>query len=146
VRCAIEEQNGMVERSAGLPPERPIECRVGIHLGDVVEERDGDLMGATAFNIATPLEASPSRAGSVSRKTLTGKSRSGLISRLPISTQPNSRTSPSRSGLLASSWRSRPVEGRFTPVLGRKISAASPLDRGAPIRQYRRRSNTGLFR
>ena len=38
VRCAIEVQNGMVERNAGLPAERRIEFRVGIHLGDVVEE------------------------------------------------------------------------------------------------------------
>ena len=45
VRCAIEVQNGLVERNAGLPPERRIEFRVGIHLGDVVEESDGDLMG-----------------------------------------------------------------------------------------------------
>jgi class 3 adenylate cyclase len=30
VRCAIEMQNGMVERNAGLPPERRIEFRVGI--------------------------------------------------------------------------------------------------------------------
>ena len=45
VRCAIEMQTGMVERNAGLPPERRIEFRVGIHLGDVVEETDGDLMG-----------------------------------------------------------------------------------------------------
>jgi adenylate cyclase len=44
-RCAIEVQNGMVERNAGLPPERRIEFRIGIHLGDVVEESDGDLMG-----------------------------------------------------------------------------------------------------
>jgi adenylate cyclase len=45
VRCAIEVQNGMVERNAGVPPERRIEFRVGIHLGDVVEASDGDLMG-----------------------------------------------------------------------------------------------------
>jgi adenylate cyclase len=45
VRCATEVQNGMVERNAGLPPERRIEFRVGIHVGDVVEESDGDLMG-----------------------------------------------------------------------------------------------------
>jgi hypothetical protein len=30
VRCAIEVQTGMVERNAGLPPERRIEFRVGI--------------------------------------------------------------------------------------------------------------------
>jgi adenylate cyclase len=55
VRCAIEVQNGMVERNAGLPPERRIEFRVGIHLGDVVDEADGDLMG-DGVNIATRLE------------------------------------------------------------------------------------------
>ncbi len=55
VRCAIEVQNGMVERNAGVPPERRIEFRVGIHLGDVVEESDGDLMG-DGVNIAARLE------------------------------------------------------------------------------------------
>ena len=55
VRCAIEMQNGMVERNAGVPPERRIEFRVGIHLGDVVEEADGDLMG-DGVNIAARLE------------------------------------------------------------------------------------------
>ena len=55
VRCAIEVQSGMVERNAGLPAERRIEFRVGIHLGDVVEESDGDLMG-DGVNIAARLE------------------------------------------------------------------------------------------
>jgi adenylate cyclase len=55
VRCAIEVQTGMVERNAGLPPERRIEFRMGIHLGDVVEESDGDLMG-DGVNIAARLE------------------------------------------------------------------------------------------
>jgi TolB-like protein/class 3 adenylate cyclase/Flp pilus assembly protein TadD len=55
VRCAIEVQNGMFERNAGLPPERRIEFRIGIHLGDVVEESDGDLMG-DGVNIAARLE------------------------------------------------------------------------------------------
>ena len=55
VRCAIEVQNGLVERNAGVPAERRIEFRVGIHLGDVVEESDGDLMG-DGVNIAARLE------------------------------------------------------------------------------------------
>src|SRR5512143_2855817 len=44
VRCAIEVQNGMIERNAGLPTDRRIDFRIGIHLGDIVEESDGDLM------------------------------------------------------------------------------------------------------
>ena len=55
VRCAIEVQNGLAERNAGLSPDRRIEFRVGIHLGDVVEEADGDLMG-DGVNIAARLE------------------------------------------------------------------------------------------
>ena len=55
VRCAIEIQNAMVERNAGVPSERRIEFRIGIHLGDVVEEADGDLMG-DGVNIAARLE------------------------------------------------------------------------------------------
>ena len=56
VRCAIEVQHGMIERNAGLPPERRIEFRIGIHLGDIVEESDGDPMG-DGVNIAARLES-----------------------------------------------------------------------------------------
>jgi adenylate cyclase len=56
VRCAIEVQNGMVERNAGVPEDRRIQFRVGIHLGDIVEESDGDLMG-DGVNIAARLQS-----------------------------------------------------------------------------------------
>ena len=55
VRCAIEMQNAMIERNSGVPPERCIVFRIGIHIGDVVEEADGDLMG-DGVNIAARLE------------------------------------------------------------------------------------------
>ena len=48
-------QNGLIERNAGVPEDRRIEFRVGIHVGDVVEESDGDLMG-DGVNIAARLE------------------------------------------------------------------------------------------
>ena len=50
VNCAVELQNGAAERNVGLHAERRIEFRIGIHLGDVVEEADGDL------NVAARLE------------------------------------------------------------------------------------------
>jgi adenylate cyclase len=55
VRCAIEVQHAMVERNAGIALGKRIEFRIGIHLGDVVEEADGDLMG-DGVNIAARLE------------------------------------------------------------------------------------------
>jgi class 3 adenylate cyclase len=55
VNCAIEIQRAMVERNAEVAPDKRIEFRVGVHLGDVVEEDDGDLMG-DGVNIAARLQ------------------------------------------------------------------------------------------
>ncbi len=55
VRCAVEVQHAMGERNAEVPEDRRILFRIGIHLGDVVEESDGDLMG-DGVNIAARLE------------------------------------------------------------------------------------------
>jgi adenylate cyclase len=55
VRCAIEVQTGLIERNAGVPEDRRIQFRVGIQVGDVVEESDGDLLG-DGVNIAARLE------------------------------------------------------------------------------------------
>jgi TolB-like protein len=56
IRCALKVQSTMVECNAGVPEDRRIEFRVGIHLGDVMEESDGDLMG-DGVNIAARLES-----------------------------------------------------------------------------------------
>src|ERR1700675_2103577 len=55
VRCAVAIQNAMIERNVGISADQRIEFRIGIHLGDVVEESDGDLMG-DGVNIAARLE------------------------------------------------------------------------------------------
>ena len=55
IRCAVEVQNGLIERNAEAPEDRRIEFRVGIHVSDVVEEVDGDLMG-DGVNIAARLQ------------------------------------------------------------------------------------------
>jgi adenylate cyclase len=54
-RCAVEIQTAMIERNQGAPEANSIRLRIGLHLGDVVEEADGDLMG-DGVNIAARLE------------------------------------------------------------------------------------------
>ena len=54
VSSAIEIQRGMRERNADVPPEKRIEFRVGINLGDVIME-GRDLYG-DGVNIAARLE------------------------------------------------------------------------------------------
>jgi class 3 adenylate cyclase len=55
VNCAIEVQRAMVERNAEVAPDKRIEFRIGIHVGDGVGESDGDLMG-DGVNVAARLE------------------------------------------------------------------------------------------
>ena len=61
VRCAIEVQNGMIERNSGLPPERRIEFRVGIHLGDVVEEGERHDAAVPALGTQMSFESCPAQ-------------------------------------------------------------------------------------
>ncbi len=55
VHCGIEVQKSMAQRNAKLGEDRRIDFRVGIHLGDVIVQADGDLMG-DGVNIAARLE------------------------------------------------------------------------------------------
>jgi class 3 adenylate cyclase len=99
VRCAIEVQNGLVERNAGLPRERCIEFRVGIHLGDVVEESDGDLMG-DGVNIAARLEG-VARPGAICLSEQAYWQVKGRLDLAVTDLGPTQlRTSPSRSGSI----------------------------------------------
>jgi TolB-like protein/class 3 adenylate cyclase len=55
VRCAVEVQRGMADRNEGTPPEKQIEFRMGINLGDVIAE-ENDIYG-DGVNVAARLEA-----------------------------------------------------------------------------------------
>ena len=54
VRCAVEVQEGMAERNADVGPDKRLEFRIGINVGDIVEQ-DGDIFG-DGVNIAARLE------------------------------------------------------------------------------------------
>ena len=53
-RCAILTQQGMVKRNDGVPHEKRIDIRIGIHIGDIIIE-EGDIFG-DGVNIAARLE------------------------------------------------------------------------------------------
>ena len=54
VRCAVEVQAGMAERNAEVSSEKRLDFRIGINVGDIVEQ-DGDIFG-DGVNIAARLE------------------------------------------------------------------------------------------
>jgi TolB-like protein/class 3 adenylate cyclase/Tfp pilus assembly protein PilF len=53
-QCAIAIQRALVKRNADVAPDRRIELKIGIHIGDVVH-RDGDVYG-DGVNIASRIE------------------------------------------------------------------------------------------
>ena len=149
VRCAIEVQNAMVERNAGLPQERRIDLRIGIHVGDVVEEADGDLMG-DSVNVAARLE---------------GLARPGAICLSEDAyRQVRARLDPAVSDLGAVSLKNIAEPMRvYSLEVGKSGQAKSPalapfadsdsscaprqtLDRHTSFSEYERRSAARLFR
>ena len=62
VRCAVLIQQGMAEREAEVPEAERIRFRIGINLGDVIHEADGDLYG-DGVNVAARLESSAEPGG-----------------------------------------------------------------------------------
>ncbi|MGA2865703.1 MAG: adenylate/guanylate cyclase domain-containing protein [Verrucomicrobiota bacterium] len=54
VRCAIEIQRALAARNLSVTPERRVELRIGVHVGDVVH-REGDVLG-DGVNIAARLQ------------------------------------------------------------------------------------------
>ena len=55
MRCAVDIQRGMADRNADVPPNDRIEFRIGINVGDVIED-SGDIFGE-GVNVAARLEA-----------------------------------------------------------------------------------------
>jgi TolB-like protein/class 3 adenylate cyclase/Flp pilus assembly protein TadD len=55
VRCSLQVQRGLAVRNAGFISEKRIEFRIGIHLGDLLVQADGDLLG-DGVNIAARRE------------------------------------------------------------------------------------------
>jgi len=55
VKCALEIQNGMVERNAGIADANALRFRIGVHVGDVIVEGD-DIFG-DGVNVAARIEA-----------------------------------------------------------------------------------------
>jgi adenylate cyclase len=78
LKCATSIQTALLERNGSLPQERRVEFRIGVNLGDVIEDK-GDIYG-DGVNVAARLEAL-ARAGEV---CVSDSVRTAVGNRLPI--------------------------------------------------------------
>ena len=106
MRFAVEVQTAMIERNASVPKDTRIQFRVGIHLGDVVEESDGDLMG-DGVNPRPGLERFCERL-SLRAGVLAGRRPSGGASTNPASCAASRVVEPSPYNALGESHRAPP--------------------------------------
>ena len=145
VRCAIEVQNGLIERNAGLPPERRIEFRVGIHLGDVVEESDGDLMG-DGVNIAARLE-SICEPGAICLSEDAYRQVKGRLELAAADLGPTQLKNIAEPIRVYSLQVGAPAQAKPAPAPAPEKSVPPrPAYRGATFRQYWRRRGAGALR
>ena len=79
VRCAVEIQRAMADRSAEVPEDKRITFRIGVNLGDVIAD-GGDIYG-DGVNIAARLEALAEPGGLCISRTV----RDHVGDRLPYS-------------------------------------------------------------
>jgi hypothetical protein len=77
VECAIEIQKELKTRNAGLRESRRMEFRIGVNLGDVIEE--GDKIFGDGVNIAARWRDFRTRAESAFRGPFTTKSKISWI-------------------------------------------------------------------
>jgi class 3 adenylate cyclase len=69
VRCAVDVQQAMAQRNADLPQDKRIEFRIGINIGDIIE--DGGDIFEDGVNVAVRLEGISDRGGiCISRNVL----------------------------------------------------------------------------
>ena len=120
-----------------LPPERRIEFRIGVHLGDVVEESDGDLMG-DGVNIAARLEGVAEPGGDLSfRCRLRTGARQAEREFADLG-----ETSLKNIARPVRVYRVRPESGSRTFRAGAPRQA---VDRRAAFHEYERRPRAGIF-
>src|SRR5437879_310736 len=78
VACAAEVQRGVRDRNKGVPPDRRIEFRIGVNVGDVIVQGE-DILG-DGVNVAARLESIAPPGGI----TISGSARDHLGNRLDL--------------------------------------------------------------
>ncbi|HUF88309.1 MAG TPA: adenylate/guanylate cyclase domain-containing protein [Thermohalobaculum sp.] len=76
VRCCLEIQKGMLARNEAVPPDRRIQFRIGVNLGDVIV--DGDDIFGKGVNVAARLEGMADPGGICISQAVLDQVRQGL--------------------------------------------------------------------
>ena len=142
VRCAAEVQIRMRRRNADVPDAGRIQFRIGINLGDIIFD-EGDIYG-DGVNVAARLE----QMADVGGVCVTQAVYEQVFDRLEIRFEDLGEKSLKNISRPIRVWRAV-LDDAADPRAGERLSPAQrgeAVDRRPAIRQYERRSRTGIFR
>jgi TolB-like protein len=115
LRCAVEVQDGMSARNAAIAPDRRIEYRIGVNVGDIIVDGD-DILG-DGVNVAARLESVAEPGGIC----VSGRVREDAESALDVAFDDAGIQSFKNSGRLVPVYRVRshssPARSRVRPRL-----------------------------
>jgi adenylate cyclase len=128
VRCAVEVQTAMADRTAEIAEDRRIAFRIGINLGDLIV--DGDDLYGDGVNIAARLEAEAPTGGIVISRTVhkavTGRLKATFDDLGSLALKNNERP------VQAFSVKWEPSDWRL-PVISEATVAAAPPPQMLPL-------------
>ena len=130
VTCATAVQSALAERAASEPEDRRVLLRIGVNLGDVVAQSDGDLYG-DGVNIAARLESIAHPGGIAISGKVHDELQGKVSSSSRIAESRASRTSPDRCGCThlagARSTRRPSASPSRCPTSPRSLSCRSRI-------------------
>lgn len=118
VTCAVDTQRQIAQMNEGLPEGRQLSLRIGINLGEVMADDDGQVYG-TGVNVAARLQAL-SEPGGI---TISGRAREQVDGSIPVG--------------FASMGRHR-VKNIPTPVHVLRVVAGTPTPAAARAGRWRK--------
>src|SRR6202140_3677964 len=108
VNCAVDIQPALKAENAKLPPERRMEFRIGVNLGDVIIE--GEQIYGVGINVAARLESLADPGGIC----ISGKVHEGFSSNLPLEYDDLGRQTVKNIGRPVPVWRVL-LDGNVSP-------------------------------
>ncbi len=128
VRCATEIQTALQTRNEHLPPDQKLQFRMGINLGDVVVQDDGDLLG-DGVNVASRIQTVAEPGG----VCISGSVYDQIQNKLTLQFKPLGEQQFKNIGQPIRTFTITHGERGALPVAGRRFNAKAAAIAGAAL-------------
>src|ERR1700737_1995463 len=115
VNCAVDIQTGLATENANLPPERRMEFRIGVNLGDVMV--DGEQIYGDGVNVAARLESLADPGGICISRTV----HENIRNKLPLNYEDLGEQSVKNIAEPVRVYRVLPEDGAVPPRNNQKV-------------------------